>query len=370
MSTAPASPPVLSTAPAPGSTDPPGLQDIWNSEIDLAIMQFLYQAKTQRNGTHDTFLAAVWTSLGKHLMENGHRLCTNEDLKDRFCVLKQRGYLLSPTGVIVPAAPSPAAPAATVPDRAQWTSEAEAISIEFFIAKKAQGLMSENNFKGKVYNLAAEHLCAKGHSFSGKQVKACWTRFKAEFKIVAKLHTLSGFGWDNARSMVIATDQVWDAYLVGHPKARPFLAAQKAPDTSLSSDDDDEDSDSDAADSEKESPVKKRRAAGPTPAPKRVRTSAGAQALTSMSSTFAVLTEGLKSGEFLTSPSTDSPVKKKKAFDIVRAEEGLSPHSLAKARRVFCGSGEVAREYLSFDSTKDEERSARTFWLMDEMDRV
>ncbi|KAF5343816.1 hypothetical protein D9758_016204 [Tetrapyrgos nigripes] len=401
MSTAPASPPVLSTAPAPGSTDPPGLQDIWNSEIDLAIMQFLYQAKTQRNGTRDTFSAAVWTSLGKHLMENGHHLCTNEDLKDRFRVLKQRGYLLSPTGVIVPAAPSPAAPAATVPDRAQWTSEAEAISIEFFIAKKAQGLMSENNFKGKVYNLAAEHLCAKGHSFSGKQVKARWTRFKAEFKIVAKLRTLSGFGWDNARSMVIATDQVWDAYLVSHPKARPFrthpfihyddiaamvghstatgamalssenaVAAQKAPDTSSSSDDDDEDSDSDAADSEKESPVKKRRAAGPTPAPKRVRTSAGAQALTSMSSTFAALTEGLKSGEFLTSPSTDSPVKKKKAFDIVRAEEGLSPHSLAKARRVFRGSGEVAREYLSFDSTKDEERSARTFWLMDEMDRV
>ncbi|KAF5367461.1 hypothetical protein D9758_003826 [Tetrapyrgos nigripes] len=344
------------SAPAPGSTDPPGLQDIWNSEIDLAIMQFLYQAKTQRNGTHDTFSAAVWTSLGKHLMENGHRLCTNEDLKDRFHV---------------------------------WTSEAEAISIEFFIAKKAQGLMSENNFKGKVYNLAAEHLCAKGHSFSGKQVKARWTCFKAEFKIVAKLRTLSGFGWDNARSMVIATDQVWDAYLVGHPKARPFrthpfihyddiaamvgamalssenaVAAQKAPDTSLSSDDDDEDSDSDAADSEKESPVKKRRAAGPTPAPKRVCTSAGAQALTSMSSTFAALTEGLKSGEFLTSPSTDSPVKKKKAFDIVRAEKGLSPHSLAKARCVFRGSGEVAREYLSFDSTKDEER------LMDEMDRV
>ncbi|KAJ3740692.1 hypothetical protein EV360DRAFT_57958, partial [Lentinula raphanica] len=27
------------------------------------------------------------------------------------------------------------------------------------------------------------------------------------------LRTLSGFGWDHARSMVIATDQVWEAYL-------------------------------------------------------------------------------------------------------------------------------------------------------------
>ncbi|KAE9390708.1 hypothetical protein BT96DRAFT_775954, partial [Gymnopus androsaceus JB14] len=45
---------------------------------------------------------------------------------------------------------------------------------------------------------------------------------KAEFKIVATLRSLSGFGWDDVRKMVTATDEVWDSYLEGHPKARPF----------------------------------------------------------------------------------------------------------------------------------------------------
>ncbi|KAK7439194.1 hypothetical protein VKT23_017684 [Stygiomarasmius scandens] len=406
MSTTPVPAPVLSTATAPGSTDLPGLQDIWNGEIDLAIMQFLHEAKTLRKGTRDTFAVVVWTALGEHLTKKGHHSFTVAELKDRLQILKQRGYKLSSNGVIIPATPpthsAPITQPVAIPDRAQWTAEAEGILIEFLVAKKTQGLLSENNFKGKVYNLAAEHLRARGYTFSGKQAKARWTRFKAEFKIVAKLRTLSGFGWDNAQSMVIATDQVWDAYLAGHSKARPFrthpfihydniaamighstatgamalssenaVAAQQASDLSSSSSSSDDD-DSDALESDKESPVKvgKRHAAGPTPARKRVRTSAGAQALTSMSSTFAALTEGLKTGEFLAPPSTDSPIKKKKAFDIVRAEEGLSPYSLSKAHRVFRGSGEVAREYLSFDSTKDEEKAARTFWLMDEMGRI
>ncbi|KAJ3717543.1 hypothetical protein C8R42DRAFT_677417 [Lentinula raphanica] len=89
-----------------------------------------------------------------------------------------------------------------------------------------------------------------------------------------------------------------------------------------------------------------------------------------MSSAVTTLTDGLASGSLLALPSTDSPAKKREAFDVVRAEEGLSPYSLAKARRVFRGSGELAREYLSFDSTKEAEISARHLWLVDEMERV
>ncbi|THU75897.1 hypothetical protein K435DRAFT_706161 [Dendrothele bispora CBS 962.96] len=40
------------------------------------------------------------------------------------------------------------------------------------------------------------------------------SKFKAEFRVVSTLRTLSGFGWDDTRKMVIATDEVWDAYLV------------------------------------------------------------------------------------------------------------------------------------------------------------
>ncbi|KAJ3818467.1 hypothetical protein F5880DRAFT_1510934 [Lentinula raphanica] len=418
----------------------PDSQDPWNHEIDAAIMQYLYEAKKNRNGTHDVFSAAVWSGLEAHIAASGYGAFLAAVMKDYFRSLKTRGYQLSKDGVVVPVtapvtisgsasttdavsgsasatipgsapatvpgatpptisgiastAASPAAPAtahAIIPDRAHWNTEAEAILIEFLVEKKGEGLLSENNFKGKVYNLGAEHLRARCFNFSGKQVKARWTRFKAEFKIVAKLRTLS------------ATDQVWDAYLAGHTKARPFrthpfihyddiaamighstasgtfalssengvLAQHDSDSSSSSSEDNEEDGNAYAADSDKESPVKKRSSAstGITPARKRVRTSAGAQALTSMSATFAELTEGLKSGDFLAPPVTDTPKRKKMAFNIVRDEEELSPYSLAKARRVFRGSGELAREYLSFDSSNDNERRARTYWLMDEMNR-
>jgi hypothetical protein len=79
------------------------------------------------------------------------------------------------------------------------------------------------------------------------------------------------------------------------------------------------------------------------------------------------LTNSITSGSLFAPPPTNSPEKKKKAFDVVRAEEGLSPGSLAKARCVFRGNGEIAREYLSFDSSSKEERKARRYWLLKEM---
>lgn len=70
------------------------------------------------------------------------------------------------------------------------------------------------------------------------------------------------------------------------------------------------------------------------------------------------------------SVSFSSPVKKDKAWKIVCQEEGLSPQSLAHARKVFRGDPEIASEYLSFDNTTEEMRMARSFWLSDELTRV
>jgi hypothetical protein len=71
--------------------------------------------------------------------------------------------------------------------------------------------------------------------------------------------------------------------------------------------------------------------------------------------------------EALEDEPSDSPARKHQAFDVVREEEGLSPHSLATARRVFRGSGELAREYLSFGHDDTE---ARAIWLHNEMQAI
>lgn len=65
-----------------------------------------------------------------------------------------------------------------------------------------------------------------------------------------------------------------------------------------------------------------------------------------------------------------TPNKKFHAFQVVQAEEGLSPHSLARARRVFQGDDDLADEYLSFDVSDEIQREARSIWLSSEMERL
>ena len=62
-----------------------------------------------------------------------------------------------------------------------------------------------------------------------------------------------------------------------------------------------------------------------------------------------------------------SPVHKDAAFRTVVEEEGLSPHSLSYAQKVFRGNVELANEYLSFGPGL---REARTLWLQDELERI
>ena len=38
-------------------------------------------------------------------------------------------------------------------------------------------------------------------------------QLKQEFEIVKELRGLSGFGWDDIKKIVTATDEVWEAYL-------------------------------------------------------------------------------------------------------------------------------------------------------------
>ncbi|KAF5340847.1 hypothetical protein D9758_016605 [Tetrapyrgos nigripes] len=239
-------------------------------------------------------------------------------------------------------APATAPPQATS-GQAVWTADAEALLINFLIDAKGQGLMSENNFN-KVYAHASRHLHENGYNFSKSQVKSYWTRFKAQFKIVVKLCTLSGFGWDAACCMVIATDPChkkaqlfhknpfphYDeiADMIGHStaigafslssensasnlqKAKPNASSEESSD-----DDNSSSSDSDDDDVNLKTPAKKRHPSVSTPAPrKHVCISAGAQALKTMLSSVAALTEGLKSGSFMAPSLTDSPASKKRAF--------------------------------------------------------
>ena len=72
----------------------------------------------------------------------------------------------------------------------------------------------------------------------------------------------------------------------------------------------------------------------------------------------------------LHSGSTPATPQKDKAFNMICKEEGLSPHSVALAQKIFCGSAELAHEYLSFDVSQTGMHEACSYWLSDELTHV
>ncbi|KAG2352214.1 hypothetical protein BDR07DRAFT_1187430, partial [Suillus spraguei] len=96
----------------------------------------------------------------------------------------------------------------------KWLSGDDATLLDS-LKTFADGNSADNGtFKSAVFTAAAKAL-KDSHKTSGgalKTAKSC-SRHWATVK-------LSGFGWDETRKIVIASDKVWDDYLEAHPEAK------------------------------------------------------------------------------------------------------------------------------------------------------
>lgn len=113
-------------------------------------------------------------------------------------------------------------------ERADWTSTAEGILLDGLKDANANGLGGDNNFQPQVYHNISAKLLAAGFKLSAEQVKSRWTRvreyhgsrdicaytehswkFKGGYNICKMLRSKSGFGWDDVKKCVTATEPVW-----------------------------------------------------------------------------------------------------------------------------------------------------------------
>ncbi|KAK1234160.1 hypothetical protein PQX77_002640, partial [Marasmius sp. AFHP31] len=98
-------------------------------------------------------------------------------------------------------------------DRAIWTSKAEEALVLFLLGTHRTNKQSDNNFKDTIYQKAAENINTKYQTqYNMTQVKSPWTRhvriqFKSDHKMVKELSEKLGFGWDDERKCVVATDE-------------------------------------------------------------------------------------------------------------------------------------------------------------------
>jgi hypothetical protein len=104
--------------------------------------------------------------------------------------------------------------------------------------------------------------------------------------------------------------------------------------------------------------------------PKRARVS-GAHALESLATSVnQIVSSSLFETPHPHSNAAPATPQKDKAFHTICKDEGLSPHSIVQAWKIFRGSAELAHEYLSFDISQVGMREARSYWLSDELAHV
>ncbi|KAG1759016.1 hypothetical protein EDD22DRAFT_981197 [Suillus occidentalis] len=105
-----------------------------------------------------------------------------------------------------------------IPWNAKWLSGDDATLLDSLKTFADRNLADNGTFKSAAFTAAAKAL-KDSHKTSGgalKTSKSCschWATLKANCLVVQKLRELSGFGWDEMRKIVIASDKVWDDYL-------------------------------------------------------------------------------------------------------------------------------------------------------------
>ncbi|PLW37685.1 hypothetical protein PCASD_12180 [Puccinia coronata f. sp. avenae] len=105
---------------------------------------------------------------------------------------------------------SPADPSKTDPIKGnkrnlQWTGAMEKAALKLYAKAVLAGRKSDGGFKAEVHQEVATKLNKQfpGSDFTVKR-------------------SARGFGWDEVRSEVTASKEVWDLFLVSHPHARRF----------------------------------------------------------------------------------------------------------------------------------------------------
>ncbi|KAF8154647.1 hypothetical protein B0H34DRAFT_860492 [Crassisporium funariophilum] len=113
--------------------------------------------------------------------------------------------------------------ASSVP-RASWNSTDDATLLECLIKQKENGRMTSNSSWHSAAWVDAKKVLAGLELLRGggpKLADSChnrWTSLKKDYVAVRDLRAMLGFGWDDALSIVIAPDDVWDRLIaIGHP---------------------------------------------------------------------------------------------------------------------------------------------------------
>ncbi|KAF8341693.1 Myb/SANT-like DNA-binding domain-containing protein [Amanita rubescens] len=120
------------------------------------------------------------------------------------------------------------APTAPKVQRAVWNADTDMILLETLFKQRDQGMQTSNgNWHNAAWSSAEKALSGTEVVYGGikKTASSCqnrWNSLKKEYKEVKHIRDLSGFGWDDAKKVVTATPEVWEALLAKSPNYRKW----------------------------------------------------------------------------------------------------------------------------------------------------
>ncbi|XWS26143.1 hypothetical protein CRYUN_Cryun26dG0005600 [Craigia yunnanensis] len=107
--------------------------------------------------------------------------------------------------------------------RTEWNAEMDQFFIELMIDQVGRGNKVDNTFNKQAWTDMLALFNAKFGPQHGKRVlrhryKKLW-KYYSDVTVILKQN---GFSWDETQLMVIANNDVWDAYIKAHPHARTY----------------------------------------------------------------------------------------------------------------------------------------------------
>lgn len=98
--------------------------------------------------------------------------------------------------------------------RKKWSPTMDCYFIKLMLEQKAQGNRIDGQFTKRAWSQMTNQFNAKFKVHMDKDhLRNRVKTFKKQYDSIKTLLNQSGFGWDSVRQMVIADDDVWDAYI-------------------------------------------------------------------------------------------------------------------------------------------------------------
>ncbi|KAF6155218.1 hypothetical protein GIB67_019744 [Kingdonia uniflora] len=103
----------------------------------------------------------------------------------------------------------------------RWTPGMDECMIETFVGQVRLGQKRDKGFKNDAYNAVSRALADRLNvDVARKHIDNRLKSFRTEYHMFRALREQSGFSWDVADNMVVATDDTWDDLIEEQPKFR------------------------------------------------------------------------------------------------------------------------------------------------------